>query len=127
MGDDPRIPELINEALSRGNSSSATGGTITNIYSGLGRGASLFVVVAACCAFSLAVGASLTTAIAQRSVRDQMESMKNSLDDKLEAAERRWMDRVTLAEREARIAQDKYTYVQGELAKKGIHISTDGH
>jgi hypothetical protein len=40
---------------------------------------------------------------------------------------RRAMDRASIAEREARIAQDKYTYVQGELAKRGIHISTDGH
>ncbi len=39
----------------------------------------------------------------------------------------RALDRANLAEREARIAQDKYTYVQGELAKKGIYISTDGH
>ncbi len=39
----------------------------------------------------------------------------------------RAMDMAYIAEREARIAQDKYTYVQGELAKKGIHISTDGH
>jgi hypothetical protein len=39
----------------------------------------------------------------------------------------RAMDRASIAEREARIAQDKYTYVQSELAKRGIHISTDGH
>lgn len=32
-----------------------------------------------------------------------------------------------IAEREARIAQDKYTYTMGELAKQGIIISTDGH
>lgn len=32
-----------------------------------------------------------------------------------------------IAEREARIAQDKYTYTMGELAKQGIDISTDGH
>lgn len=36
-------------------------------------------------------------------------------------------DRSRLAEREARIAQDKYTYTMGELAKQGINISTDGH
>lgn len=35
--------------------------------------------------------------------------------------------RAAIAEREARIAQDKFTYVQTELAKKGIYISTDGH
>lgn len=39
----------------------------------------------------------------------------------------RAMDLAGLAEREARIAQDKYAYVQAELAKKGIYISTDGH
>lgn len=35
--------------------------------------------------------------------------------------------RATLAEREARIAQDKYFYVAAELAKAGIEVSTDGH
>lgn len=35
--------------------------------------------------------------------------------------------RSQIAEREARIAQDKYAYVQSELAKKGIFITTDGH
>lgn len=35
--------------------------------------------------------------------------------------------RATIAEREARIAQDKYTYAQVELAKAGIFLSTDGH
>ncbi len=39
----------------------------------------------------------------------------------------RAMDRAQIAEREARIAQDKYFYVQSELQKKGITISTDGH
>lgn len=39
----------------------------------------------------------------------------------------RAMDRAQIAEREARIAQDKYFYVQSELAEKGIHITTDGH
>jgi hypothetical protein len=39
----------------------------------------------------------------------------------------RAMDRATIAEREARIAQDKYTYAQIELSKRGIDISTDGH
>lgn len=39
----------------------------------------------------------------------------------------RAMDRAGVAEREARIAQDKFTYAQIELAKKGIYISTDGH
>jgi hypothetical protein len=40
---------------------------------------------------------------------------------------RRASDRVWIAEREARIAQDKYFYVAGELAKVGVHITTDGH
>ncbi len=35
--------------------------------------------------------------------------------------------RSVIAEREARIAQDKYTYAQIELARKGIFIATDGH
>ena len=39
----------------------------------------------------------------------------------------RAMDRAVIAERESRIAQDKLVYVQTELAKKGIEISTDGH
>ena len=39
----------------------------------------------------------------------------------------RAMDVAGIAEREARIAQDKYSYVQSELAKRGIQISTDGH
>jgi hypothetical protein len=40
---------------------------------------------------------------------------------------RRASDRAWIAEREARIAQDKYFYVAGELAKVGVHITTDGH
>lgn len=66
MGDDPYLPSVTGEAVSHGNGSAATGGMVNNIYSGLSRGGSLFVVVASCLAIGLAVGAVVITAMGGR-------------------------------------------------------------
>jgi hypothetical protein len=116
MGDDPFIPELKSDAVSRGNGSAATGGSNYAFHYGLSKGQQLFVVVMSCLAFGLSVGAVVMMAWGQQ-----------MLSEKITSETRRAMDMASLAEREARIAQDKYTYVQSELAKRGIHISTDGH
>ncbi len=112
MGDDPFIPEL----KANGNGSVATGGSNYAFHYGLSKGQQLFVVVAACLALGLSVGAVIILCIGRL-----------GQDKLIEAAERRAMDRATIAEREARIVQDKLTFLQVELAKKGIVVNYDDH
>ena len=113
MGDDPFVPVSNSVA---GGSSNANNYFITNI----GKPSLVIMVVSIGLALGLSVGAVVMMSWGMSAQRDQMTAL-------IEASERRTMDRAMLAEREARIAQDKYTYTMGELAKQGIKISTDGH
>lgn len=63
MGDDPIIPELNAGAASHGNGSAATGGSSYAFHYGLSKGGSLFVVVAACLALGLSIGAVVISAV----------------------------------------------------------------
>ncbi len=113
MGDDPYIPL---SAVSGNGSSNASNYFISNI----GRPSVVIMVVGIGLSLGMSIGTVVTMVVMQLSYRSQVTAQ-------IEAVERRAMDRANIAEREARIAQDKYTYVQGELAKKGIYITTDGH
>lgn len=66
MGDDPYLPELTHEAVSRGNGSAATGGSSLTVHQGLSSGAQLFVVVTACLALGLSVGAVVIAAMSSQ-------------------------------------------------------------
>lgn len=66
MGDDPYLPDLTSQAVSRGNGSSATGGIVNNIHAGLSKNGQLFVVVASCLALGLSVGAVVIAALGGR-------------------------------------------------------------
>lgn len=66
MGDDPYFPGLNSSVESRGGGSSASGGHNYQFHYGLSRGGSLFVVVAACMALGLSIGAVVITAVNAR-------------------------------------------------------------
>jgi hypothetical protein len=125
MGDDPFVP--LSRSETTGHSSNANNYFINN----LGKPAVIIMVTVVGMAMGLAIGAVVMMAWGQSSQRAQiaevMQASERRMIDQIAASEKRSMDMAALAEREARIAQDKYTYTMGELAKKGIFITTDGH
>jgi hypothetical protein len=117
MGDDPFVPGLTSEAVSHGSGSSATGGQAIHIHHdhGLSKGQSLFVVVASCLAIGLALGAVVMMAWGQSIQREHNRQM-------LEAAERRFMDRAFIGERETKLNSEQMRMLLVELEKQGIKL-----
>lgn len=118
MGDDPFIPTGVagSHAHSSGQGGSAAGGTVYQFSTGLSKSGQLAVVIIS----SLALGLSLGCV-------GLLVQGRIDLAEKVEAAERRAMDAVYIAQREARIAQDKADRLEVGLGKRGININTDGH
>ncbi len=88
------------ETLS-GRGAAATGGhSATYNITNFGKAGMVILVVTVGLSAGLAIGAVVMMAWGQSMQREQMRMQ-------MQAAERRWMDRVNLAEREARIALDE--------------------
>lgn len=101
MGNDPYIPTVANDSQNGG--SSATGNTIINHYS-LTTGQLVCLVALSGIAFGMSI---MTVVLMNQSHAAQLSQ--------LDVVERRVMDRASIAEREARIAQDEIQRLQVQL------------
>lgn len=122
MGDDPLIPQPLvhSDAVSGQGGSAATGGTNYTFHNGLSKDSQTLVVILSSFALCASICVLVVYLVGRASDRDRM-------NDKIADSEKRAIDRATIAEREARVAQDTITHFQIELAKKGIFISVDDH
>lgn len=101
-------------------SSAATGGASYTWHHGLSRDSQALVVILASAALAISL-------VGLVMMQWSLASDRAHIKDLIEASEKRTMDRATLAERESRVAQDRVTYFQTELAKKGIFINANDH
>lgn len=118
MGDDPLIPSglMHTEASSGAGGSAATGGhNITNNITNFGRTGMVILVVCVGLSIGLSIGALVAMVIGQSAYEKKLTLQVSSV-------ERRVMDRASLAEREARIAQDKYWYLKSAVEARGIKV-----
>ncbi len=130
MGDDPLLPQpLIHaDAVSGQGGSAATGGSVTNIHTGLSKGGQLSVVIIACLALGIAIGCAVfipqAVASERERARDQITATEKRAMDAVAAAEKRAMDAVYLAQQQAALAREDVRVMAAELNRRGISIPT---
>lgn len=119
MGDDPLLPEPLirTEQTPAAGASAATGGSNITVNHGLSKGNQLVVVIIACLALGLSIGAIVVLAWGQSVERDRSR-------DQLAAVEKRTMDAVYVAQQNAALAREDVRVLAAELNKRGIAIST---
>lgn len=134
MGDDPFVPSgIVRGGASSGHGgSSATGGhNITNNITNFGRTSQVLMVIGMGLSLGLSIGAIIIVTLGRITDREAAREARAAIEarmvDMVQASEKRAMDYAGIAEREARVSQDRSERLEVGLHKAGIKINSDGH